>query len=387
MTNGFIYKIVFSNGKHYIGLTTTSLKQRTKEHKFCAKNGDTRCLYNALRKYDMVDTFELIEIDTAETLEELCEKEIGYIVEYNSYYVDSNGYNMTRGGEGINGYVFTEEDNKKNSERRKKYYEQHPEAGKEHSKRLIEHYNDPQARERVSIKAKSYHTLHPEAGKEHGEKLKELYKNNPEILQKMSESQKKYFEEHPEVREKMSEAKKKYYKEHPEEILRLGEISKKNWEDPEKRKELIEALNKHWENDEAREQMSQAKKKYFEEHPEARERASEISKKQWESPEARQQQSERTKEYYKKNPDAIQKNREAQKNRSSEWIYKKADTLGQNKPFDVFTIDGIFIKTFTYQFDAQEYLKKEYNITSKIAIGSVLSGKLGSSLGFTFKYK
>ena len=75
MSYGFIYKIQFSNGKKYIGLTTTSLEQRKKEHKFCAKKGDKRCLYNALRKYDMVDTFELIEIDCADTEEELCEKE------------------------------------------------------------------------------------------------------------------------------------------------------------------------------------------------------------------------------------------------------------------------------------------------------------------------
>ena len=59
MTYGSIYKIEFSNGKHYIGLTTTSLDQRKNEHKKSAKNGDTRCLYNALRKYNMVDTFEL----------------------------------------------------------------------------------------------------------------------------------------------------------------------------------------------------------------------------------------------------------------------------------------------------------------------------------------
>ena len=83
MTFGYIYKIVFPNGKHYIGLTTTSLEQRRKEHKYCAKSGDTKCLYKALRKYEMVDTFQLIEIDTADTLEELCEKEIGYIINYN----------------------------------------------------------------------------------------------------------------------------------------------------------------------------------------------------------------------------------------------------------------------------------------------------------------
>ena len=71
MSYGSIYKIVFPNGKHYIGLTSTSLEQRTKEHKKSAKSGDTKYLYNALRKYDMIDTLQLIEIDAADTLEEL----------------------------------------------------------------------------------------------------------------------------------------------------------------------------------------------------------------------------------------------------------------------------------------------------------------------------
>ena len=102
MSCGSIYKIQFPNGKHYIGLTTTSLEQRTKGHRSCAKSGDTKVLYKAIRKYDMVDIFELIEIDTADTIEELCEKEILYIQEYNSYYLNENGYNMTFGGEGNN---------------------------------------------------------------------------------------------------------------------------------------------------------------------------------------------------------------------------------------------------------------------------------------------
>ena len=61
--------------------------------------------------------------------------------------------------------------------------------------------------------------------------------------------------------------------------------------------------------------------------------------------------------------------------------------MGKNKPFDVFTIDGTFVKTFTYQTDAREYLKKEHNITSTIKIGQVLNGNRKSSAGFVFKYK
>ena len=45
MSCGSIYKIQFPNGKHYIGLTTTSIKQRTRGHRTCAKSGDNKCLH------------------------------------------------------------------------------------------------------------------------------------------------------------------------------------------------------------------------------------------------------------------------------------------------------------------------------------------------------
>jgi len=317
MTVGYIYKISFPNEKHYIGLTQTSIEQRTKEHKTYTKSGNTRYVYNALRKYKMIDTLELIVIDTADTLEKLCEKEIGYIIEYNSYYMNKNGYNMTHGGEGTNGYIYTEEDNKKNSERLKKYHKNNPNAGKEHSKKLKLHF-----------------------------------KEHPEAIQRMSEAQKKRFE-NPDAREQMSE------------------ISKTHWENPEARVKMREIKKKYWENPEAIQQLSEAQKKRFE-NPEARTQISESLKKYNENPDAKQKNSEALKKYYKENPDARK---------------KLSDGKGKNKPFDIFTLDGTFIKTFTYQFDAKEYLQKEHHIITTIKIGEVLEGRRKSSAGFVFKYK
>jgi group I intron endonuclease len=299
MSCGSIYKIQFPNGKHYIGLTTTSIEKRKIEHKQCAKIGNTRYLYNALRKYDMIDNFELIEIDTADTLEELYNKEKEYIIEYNSFYTDGNGYNMTHGGDGVNGYIFTEEDKRKNSERRKQYYKNNPNAGKEHS-----------------------------------ERLKKLFEN-PEAIQKNIEAQKKYQEEHPEARQKMSEIKKKHYTDNPEAKQILSEIHKKRFENPEERHKNSERQKKRFENPEERHKNSERRKKWLEEDPEARRKIS----------------------------------------------------RGEHKPFDVFTIDGTFIETFTYQFEAKEYLQKEYNIASTCKIGEVLSGKRNNSAGFVFKYE
>jgi len=301
MTIGYIYKIVFPNNKHYIG-QTKNLKKRLGEHKNCAKKGDTRCLYKALRKYNMIDTFELIEIDRADIEEELCKKEMKYIVQFNSHYINGNGYNMTNGGEGIVGYIYTDEDRQKVSETLINYYKENPDA-----------------RQKVS-----------EAAKKQFE--------NPDARQQMSETLINYYKENPDARQQMSETLINYYKENPD----------------------------------ARQQMSETLINYYKENPDARQQISEAAKKQWENPDARQQMSEIIKKHYEHNPEAKK---------------KILNAKGQNKPFDIFKLDGTFIKTFTYQCDAREYLQKEHNITSTIKIGEVLCGNRKSSAGFVFKYK
>jgi hypothetical protein len=337
MSCGYIYKIQFSNGKHYIGLTTTSLNQRKNEHKKSAKQGDTKRLYTALRKYDMIDTFELIEIDRAETLEELCKMEIKYIQEYNSYYMNQKGYNMTYGGEGTNGYIFTEEDRKKQSAITTKYFE-NPEAREKQSKIIKKYFENPEAREKMSKIKKKYFEENPEAGKEQGEIMKKYYQDNPEARQHASEKTTKYFEENQEARQHASE----------------------------------KTIN-HFKNPEAREKHSEIIKKYYEENPEAREKMSEIKKKYYEeNPKAREKNIEAQKKYYEENPEAKR---------------KLLDGRGKNIPFDVFTCDGTFIQTFTYQYEAKEYLQKEYHIESNIKISEVLTGRRKTSAGFIFKYK
>ena len=321
MTFGFIYKIPFPNEKYYIGQTITSLKQRKRQHKHDAITGNTNCLYNALRKFKMVDTFELIQIDTAETLEELNEKETRHIQEYNSYYKNEKGYNMTYGGDGISGYLFTEEDKEKMS------------------KGINAHYkNNPEARQKMSEITKNYYQEHIGAGKEHSERMKKLY------------------EEHPELREQMSEIKKYHYKKHPEARVHLSEVAKKNFE----------------ENPEIRKKISEAVKNKLEENPEIRQKISEAQQKRFENPEERKKISEVKKKFNKENPENKK---------------KRLDKLGQNKPFEVHTLDGTFIGTFTYQFEAKEYLQKEHHITSTINITAVLAEKRCSSAGFKFKYK
>jgi hypothetical protein len=334
MTFGYIYKIEFPNGKHYIGITTKSLKERRKGHKNALNNDKSLCLYKAIKKYDMTDTFELVEIDTSDSLEELCEKEIRYIIEYNSYYINGNGYNMTYGGEGTNGYVPTEHQKRIHSEKMKKYYEETPEAREQNSERIKNYYQEhPEAKEEMSEIKKEYYKQNPEKGKEHSERMKKNFEN-PEAIEKNREAQKKYIEEHPESKERMREQIIQYFK------------------DPEARKRHSEIKKKHFENPEVKENCSKGQKKRFE------------------NPEEREKNSERRKKYMEENPDARHKS-----------------SHGSHEQFDVFTLDGTFINTFTYQFEAIEYLQKEYNIISTIKIGAVLKGTRNSSAGFIFKYK
>ena len=331
---GWIYKIEFPNGKVYIG-QTTCLEDRKTTHISCANNDNKRFLvYKALRKYNIIETFELVVIDTADNEEELSEKEIAYIHFYNSHHVKGYGYNMTFGGEGTNGYVRTEEDRTKMSISQKKRYE-NPEERQKNGERVRRYFEDPEAKKKLSISQK-----------------KRL--ENPEVRQKISERSKKQFEV-PGAKQRMSETKKKYHEEHPE----------------------------------SKQQMSEIKKKYHEEHPEAGENHSKIMKKRFvEHPELGKEHGKRMKKHYEEHPEKKQKMSEKGKKRFENQGEREKilDTKGQNKPFDVYKKkDGELIGTFTYQFQARDYLKKEYN-KKDIDISAVLGGRQTSSKGFKFKY-
>lgn len=103
----YIYKITnLINNKIYIGLTTKTITERFYYHlrdSKLAKSG----IDSAIRKYG-VENFKVEEIDTADTIEELKNKEIYWIAEYNSTN-NKIGYNQTIGGEGITGYHHSEE--------------------------------------------------------------------------------------------------------------------------------------------------------------------------------------------------------------------------------------------------------------------------------------
>jgi len=103
-----IYRIVFPNGKSYIGLTK-NLRNRISYHKSDYRKTN-RPICNAIKHFG----WESIQFETLEsgieTLERANELEKEYIIKYNSLVKNGQGYNSTEGGGGHAGRNLTPEE-------------------------------------------------------------------------------------------------------------------------------------------------------------------------------------------------------------------------------------------------------------------------------------
>lgn len=112
---GLIYKVTNTiNGKIYIGQTTQGLIKRKYNHVWAATNDKykNKCndfFHNAMKKYGF-NKFEWCLIDECDNKEELDKKEKYYINKFKSFvgFNNCNGYNLTAGGKGNSGVVFSE---------------------------------------------------------------------------------------------------------------------------------------------------------------------------------------------------------------------------------------------------------------------------------------
>ena len=191
---GIIYKYTDPNGKSYVGQT---LDEERRKKEFL----DLRVDYagkkiNEARKaigpknfrYEVLEQIEYENV--VDVLMELNAKESYYIGKFDTY---NNGYNMTMGGEGVRGIVYTDEIKEKISLSLKKYFETHenPFKGKKHKKETIDllkekakgrpspfkgrHWSDEE-RKQQSERAKKYTKgeLNGFYGKKHTNKTKEI---------------------------------------------------------------------------------------------------------------------------------------------------------------------------------------------------------------------
>lgn len=96
----YIYRIVFPNGKSYIGMTNKTPQERLKRHIYQSRVDRKRKLYKAINEINpdslYVEELECIESDDVSILKK---EERKFIKKYDSI---NNGYNSTKGGEGGN---------------------------------------------------------------------------------------------------------------------------------------------------------------------------------------------------------------------------------------------------------------------------------------------
>ncbi len=184
------------NGKIYIGITTRNLDERISDHIYRSSVGSKYLFHKALRKYG-IQSFSIHIIDTAKTKETLIKKEISWINRLNTKA--PSGYNLTNGGDGIVGWIRSEQWKRKISktmtgrkrpmQSAKMMGKNNPMFGKTHSETTKQWMseNNPTKRPEVRMKLKQ-----PKS-EEHKRKLSEANKDKhptEETRRKLSESHK-----------------------------------------------------------------------------------------------------------------------------------------------------------------------------------------------------
>ena len=111
----FIYRVTNKvNGKIYIGQTKTTVEERWKAHiaesKYPCRHTYNTVFKRAIRKYG-IENFICEQIEECSNQKQLSEREQYWIAYYHSFIGDknSNGYNMTRGGEEGSGSYYEKE--------------------------------------------------------------------------------------------------------------------------------------------------------------------------------------------------------------------------------------------------------------------------------------
>lgn len=166
---GVVYKYTNNiNGKIYVGITTRDIETRHKEH-LNSLNRDF-VFYRAIKRYGS-DNFKFEVIDRENNFEKLLEKERYYIQKYNSYVnnENSNGYNMTQGGEGTFGYEHTKETRLLLSEQKKFLYNHVP-----HPAKGVPVGEETKEKLRLAMTGRYEGEDNPYYGKKHSEETRDL---------------------------------------------------------------------------------------------------------------------------------------------------------------------------------------------------------------------
>ena len=105
---GYIYKITnLINQYLYIGQTVNTIEYRWKEHINTCFNSLSKSynylIYKAIRKYG-IENFKIEQVEECDN-NLLNEREQYWILQFDSYFLNGHGYNMTLGGDGVIKYL------------------------------------------------------------------------------------------------------------------------------------------------------------------------------------------------------------------------------------------------------------------------------------------
>ena len=208
MQNGAIYVIEnLENGKGYVGQTTRSVEQRFNEH--CKSVSQCHALKNAIQKYGQ-ECFSVETLWEGEcSQEELDALEIHYIEQFNT--IHPHGYNLTYGGMGGK---FSDETKLLISEKSKQAWNL---KGEQYRQERRERGSTEESKQKVS------------------ETLKELFKNKPELREKISKGNKG---------KKRTEEAKERYRQASQQRITNPEYIRKMKENAMKRNKQVYAFDR-----------------------------------------------------------------------------------------------------------------------------------------------
>lgn len=302
------------NGKGkfgYIYLVTDTLhnKQYVGQHRGYKLDekyfGSGQIIRSIIKKYG-TDILKIEILDWADSQEDLSEKEIKYINEYNTLY--PNGYNLTLRKQAIEPYTVknVEETKQKLKQITTKLWQNEEYKQKQHSGLIKALSSDDYKQERAKIafdlwKDDEYRKKQEEATKnkisnvdyiEHLRNTsKALWQNeeyrsnvieaikkstqtdefrskrslqqkklatNENYLKKLSEGVKRYYAQNPSTRDKVSEASKRHWK---DENYRekIKKANKAKWQDPEYREKMSAIRSNRWKDEDYRKKMANAR--------------------------------------------------------------------------------------------------------------------------------
>lgn len=227
-----------ANGKRYVGITSIHpMKRWANGHGYRSNV----LFYRAIQKYGWESFDHLILVDGL-TREEAYKAEIELI----SAFESSNprfGYNIDKGGNGSN--RISEATREKLRKAGIMYTAEHPEVGKRLSDYVKTH------RTEISLMQKEYNRQHPEKGRQHSKRMKKYCADNPDAIKASRNKCRDYYNEHPEARLLKSEQTKAYFDKHPE-----------------AREHNARKTREYYQNPEVKRRKSEELKRFFAEHPE-----------------------------------------------------------------------------------------------------------------------